>query len=126
MTLAAITRNAMCNAIVDLLDAGKIEIYTGTAPNADAAATGTLLATLDFSNPAFGNAATGQATANAITQDATPTVAGTAGYARADASGGATIIQWQIPQDGSFSPSDTFCAGSEVSITSLTVSVPAS
>ena len=66
-------RNKACDSVVDLLDlgsgvsAGYIEIRTGSKPsNPATAATGTLLATLTFSNPAFGDAASGSATSNTI------------------------------------------------------------
>src|SRR5687767_6254900 len=67
LSLATTARNAMCDALVDLLDAGaaagKIEIRTGTRPaNPNTAATGTLLATVTLIDPAFGAAATGAAT----------------------------------------------------------------
>ena len=59
LSLATAARNAMCDALVDLLDAGaaaaKIEIRSGTRPaNPNTAATGTLLATVTLIDPAFG------------------------------------------------------------------------
>lgn len=56
--------NAACNAIVDLVDggagAGTIVLYTAAAGE---------VARLTFSDPAFGSAAAGVATANSITND---------------------------------------------------------
>ena len=80
-------RNAACNAIVDLLDAGaaggRIEIRTGAPPAAITdASSGTLLGTLTFSAEAFGNAAAGVATSAAITSDTNAAATGTAGYFR--------------------------------------------
>jgi hypothetical protein len=60
VTLEAAARNAACNAVVDLLDGGTIEFQT--SGNAE-------VATLGLGTPAFGNASTGTATANAITSD---------------------------------------------------------
>ena len=56
--------NAACNAIVDLVDggAGAGTIVLKTAVDAE-------VARLTFSDPAFGSAAAGVATANAITND---------------------------------------------------------
>ena len=71
MQLSAAARNAMCNALVDLIDggagAGTLKIYTATQPAGPGTAITdqTILATLTFSDPAFGNAATGTATASA-------------------------------------------------------------
>ena len=94
LRLAATARNAACDAIVDLIDAGAgagtLVIRTGTQPaNPQTAATGTTLATLTFSDPAFGNSAAGVATANAITSDTNVDATGTAGWARVYDSDGA-------------------------------------
>ena len=67
-------RNAACDAIVDLVDggagAGTLAIRTGSPPTNPADAdSGTLLGTLTFSDPAFGAASGGTATASAITSD---------------------------------------------------------
>lgn len=63
LTLETITRNASCNAEVDLIDVGstQTEGYVTILTSADA-----VLATLPCANPAFGAAAVGVATANAI------------------------------------------------------------
>ena len=63
VTLPNASRNASCNAVVDLVDAGSgmgtLVLEAGTVE----------VATLTFSSPAFGDAAAGVATANAITDD---------------------------------------------------------
>lgn len=79
---------AAADAVVDLIDAGvgagTILIRTGAPPaDPDAVATGTLLATITMSDPAFGAAADaapgGRATAAAIAQ-VNAAVGGVAGY----------------------------------------------
>jgi len=82
-------RNKACDAVVDLLDlgsgvsAGYIEIRTGNKPaNPAAAATGTLLATLSFSNPAFGDATSGSTVSNTIVSDTDVDATGVAGWFR--------------------------------------------
>jgi len=59
-TLSTAARNAACDATVDLVDAGagagKIRIKNG----------GTVIAEVTLGDPAFGNAATGVATANGL------------------------------------------------------------
>jgi hypothetical protein len=83
LRLATATRNAACDAAVDLLDSGTIQIRTGAQPtNVGDAAAGDLLGTLTFGGTAFGNASTGVATANAITSDTSADNSGTAGHAR--------------------------------------------
>lgn len=59
---------------------GRIAIYTGTKPTADAAATGTLLATLTLSTDAMGTPANGAVAFNTITQDSDVDASGTPGY----------------------------------------------
>lgn len=91
--ISTAARNAACNGIVDLIDAGtgagRLEIRTGSPPdNLSDASTGTLLATLTFSNPAFGDAALGSGIANAITSDTSADNSGDAGYFRVFAGAG--------------------------------------
>lgn len=72
VTLTTAARNAACDAVVDLLDAGTTDatgdINFQTSANAS-------LATCNMANPAFGAASTGVATAGTIAQG---TVAGSA------------------------------------------------
>lgn len=76
--ISTTARNAACDAIVDLLDAGasfgKIRIYDGTQPAGPGTAVSTqvLLAEFTLEDPAFGSAATGVATL-----DATPVLSTT-------------------------------------------------
>lgn len=85
--------NAEANALAPLLNGGFIEFYTGTQPaNANTALSGnTLLATLTFGNPAFGAAAGGVITANAIA-NGTAVATGTATFARLYKSDGSSVV----------------------------------
>jgi hypothetical protein len=133
LRLATDTRNKACDAIVDDIDAGggagTIAIRTGAQPtNVGDADTGTLLGTLTFSATAFGNSATGTATANAITSDTNADNSGTAGHFRIKDSGG------NIHSDGTCGTSGTdmifdnnvIVAGGTIAISSMTVTVPIS
>ena len=130
--LANASNQAACDAVVDLIDggagAGTIQIRSGTQPaDADDAATGTLLATLTFSDPAFGAASTaGVATANAITQDSSADATGTATWARVLDSNSATIFDCDVNTTGATINLNTvsIVAGATVSITSFTVTHP--
>lgn len=82
-------RNDAGDAIVDLIDAGSanpngfLEIRTGSMPSSPQdPATGTLLATHSFSNPAFGNFSNGTTLANAIADDTDVDETGDAGWFR--------------------------------------------
>jgi hypothetical protein len=83
LRLANATRSVAANANFDLLNAGTIQIRTGSQPaTADTAASGTLLGTCTFSSTAFGVASSGVKTANSITSDTSADASGTAAHAR--------------------------------------------
>lgn len=127
ITLTTNARNASCDAIVDLVDAGA---GAGTIEIKSAASTvaGTSeVATLTFSDPAFGNAATGVATASAITDDTNATGGTASDYTVFD-SNSAAVWQGAVSTSGSDLnlSSTTIGAGDTVSISSFTLTVPAS
>lgn len=70
ITLTTAARNAMANALVDLVDAGSTDangdLVIMTSGDVE-------VATLALSNPAFGAAASGVCTASAITSDSSAT-----------------------------------------------------
>ena len=80
-------RSTLCDVFVDAIDAGTtagtLEIHT--------AAFAALLATLTFSDPAFGAASSGVATASAITSDNSADATGTAAVLRVK-DGDATVV----------------------------------
>ncbi len=125
LTVPTASRNAMCNALVDLLDVGSgqatgdLRFYT--------AAFATLLATLLFSNPAFGNAATGVATANSITADSSADATGTAAVWRMRDRDAGTVLEGACGTSGSDINFNTvsWTSGDNISVSSLTVTVPA-
>lgn len=132
LNLSAAAANAACNAIVDLIDggsgAGTIAIYEGTKPAGPGTAITdqTLLATLTCSDPAFGNASNGVATASAITDDSSADASGTAQFFRVFDSSGTAIM------DGTCGTSDadmvlvttSITATQPVEISSWTFTVP--
>lgn len=132
MMISTLARNAMADALVDLIDAGAsagtIVIRTSTAPAATTDAdSGTLLATLTFTDPAYGNAASGTAQEASITSDASIDATGTAGYFRIKDSDGTVIMQGTVGTSGAdinFN-SVSFQAGGTCSISDLPVTVPA-
>jgi len=121
-TLTTAARNAACDAIVDLVDAGsgagQIILQTGGAAE---------VATLAMSDPAFGAASTGVATASSITDDSSATGGTMAQFVMEDSDGN-DVITGSVGTSGADINFNTVTvgAGSTVSITSLTVTVPAS
>lgn len=124
------------NAIVDLFDdycnagagAATLAIRTGAAPAATTDGdSGTLLATLTFSDPAFGAGAAGVITADAITDDADIDATGTAAHFRIKDSNGLVVAQGSVGTSGAdinFN-SVSFVASGRARITSMTITMPA-
>lgn len=86
--------NAEANALAPLCNSGTIKIYSGPQPlnaNTDLVGGNTLLATLTFGSTAFGAAAGGVITADAITPG-TIVANGTASFARIFESDGVTVV----------------------------------
>ena len=127
--LSTAARNAACDGVVDLLDLGTVEIRTGARPaSPQAAATGTVLGTFTLPATAFGAAATGVATANAIT-GVTASGSGTASYFRAYRSagnGGGAVIDGDVATSGAdMSIQNTSVnSGQALSVTSWTHTQP--
>lgn len=117
-------------------NAGSLKVYSGSAPaNADAAETGTVLATVTLPNPCFGAAASGVLTANAISA-VTISNTGTAGYARLLANGDDGLsstterrIQLSVTATGGGGDlqlsSTSLVSGGQLTITSCTYTHPA-
>ncbi len=141
MQISTAARNAACDAIVDLIDggsgAGTLEIWEAVAGSNPPATPATsisdddtnykLLAVLTFSDPAFGAASLGTATASAITQDSSVNKSGTAEFWRAKDSSGTVVLQGSCGTSGAdlnFNTT-TFVQGGTCQVTSFTVTVPA-
>lgn len=118
MELSATGRNAACDGLVDILNSGTIVFET--SGNAE-------VATVTLGSPAFGDAAAGVATANAITDD-TNTNAGTVDHAHLKNSGGTVVADLTVSTSGADVnlTSLTFAAGETLSVTSATITMPAS
>jgi hypothetical protein len=123
LTHVVAIRNALADLVVDAVDAGT------TDPNGDIqiailADFVTILATLEFANPAFGAAAAGVATANAIAPDTNAAGTGSAGFFRLRDRDNAEVLRGTVTVTGDggdlqlssivINPADT------VSITSMT------
>lgn len=127
ITLTTAARNAACDAIVDLIDAGTGAGYLEIKSGASTVAGTNEVATLAFSDPAFGAASSGVATASAITDDTSAT-GGTASHFTIFDSDNAAVMQGTVSTSGADLnlSSVTIGAGDTVSISSFTVTMPAS
>lgn len=113
----------MCNFVVDQLDEGTPPGTLVFQSSGDVE-----IATLTFSNPAFGAAVNGTATANAITADASAT-GGTVAKARLKNAAGTDKIICSVTATGGGGDIElddvTITATQNVAMTSLTYSAPA-
>jgi hypothetical protein len=128
MKTSIVARNAALDAIALLANSGKLRIYTGSMPaTPETAVSGTLLAELTMNATAFGAAAGGVITANAITADTSADATGTAGTYRLFKSDGTTAL-W----DGTVGTSGSdlnlnsvaIQSGAQVSVSSMTYTLP--
>lgn len=131
---------AMCDDAVDPADSGstnpnaKLRIYSGSVPSLcdDGPGAGTLLAELDMSNPAFGNAADAgpgaTATAAAISDDTDADDTGTASFFFIVDRDENEVLLGEVGATGSGKElelnSTAIQAGAKVEVTSLTVTMP--
>lgn len=134
--LGTTARNAACDGIVDTIDGGtppgRMEHRTGAQEtNVSDASSGTLLGTNLFSNPAFGAASTGVATANSVTSDTSADASGTAAHFRIYTGAGGDTAALMQGNSGTASTDLVFdnnviVSGGVIAISSGTVTVPIS
>lgn len=131
--IATTVRNAMLDAINTAINAGSgagtIKLYSGTQPaNGDAAESGTLLATLTFTDPAAGAAASGVLTFSTITEDSAADATNTVTWARIEDSAGVNVFDGDVGTSGAMINLNTtaIVTGGPVRITSFTVTLPSS
>jgi hypothetical protein len=117
-------RNAACNEVVDLIDAG-----SGAGTLVFETSGDVEVATLTYSDPAFGDAVTGVATASTIAPD-TDATGGTIAKASVYDSDNTKIMELTVGTVGSGADIElsslTVTAGETVSVSSQTFTMPAS
>lgn len=121
-TLSTAGRNAACNAVVDLLDAG-----SGAGKLVFRTSGDVEVATLTFSDPAFGNASTGVATASAISPDTSATGGTITKATLEDSDANAVLTVTANTTTGEIVLTSAVIAATEtVACSALTVTMPAS
>ena len=125
--------DAAINAVTATLNGGTVDIYGGTAPaNADAVlGAAVLLASATLGTPAFGAAASGVATANAIGSDSSADATGTPSFFRLRNSASGVVYQGTAAATGaelnlSGLSGGQIVAGGSVAVSSLTITQAAS
>lgn len=101
-TLSNAAASLAADAVLATLNSGFLDIYSGTQPaGPDTAVTSQVkLARLTLNATAFGAAANGVATANAITGDASADATGTASWFRCLTSGGTAVFDGSVGTSG--------------------------
>jgi len=118
ITHGSATRDAVCNAVVDRLDLGS---GTSAGRLVFLTAASAAVATLALSNPAFGNASAGVATANAITSDTNAAGGTTTKFELRDRDAAAVILGSVGTSGSDINLSSVIIgAGDTVSVSSLT------
>ena len=135
VNISTTARNAAGDAIVGQIDGGStnpngyLEIRTGAKPaTPQTGATGTLLATLAMSNPAFATFANGMAATNPIASDTSMAATGGAGWFRIYDRDGVPVIDGDITATGGGGDLEfdniNFILGGTVAINNLTATMP--
>lgn len=130
--LSTAARNAALDAVVDLIDggsgAGTMQIRTGSPPGIGNAATGTLLATVTFQDPAFGSASSGSVSVS-DPAGVTAVATGTAGYVRILDSNAAAVLEGTVTASGGGGDvtlsTTSITSGATIDITGGSLSMPA-
>lgn len=125
ITLPTASRDAMCNALVDLIDAGTADttgdLVIMTSGDVE-------VATLSWTaTPAFGNSSTGVATMNSINDDTSAT-GGTAALHKFQDRDNAEVLRGTVATSGGDLNLSSLGigAGDTVEVSAYTVTVPAS
>lgn len=122
-------RNRQADSIGDDFNNATLKIYTGTQPAAGAAATGTLLVTITLPADAMGASSAGVA-AKAGTWSGVAGNTGTAGWFRIESSAGSRWYDGEVTATSGGGEieltSTSITSGQTVTVTSFTVTQPAS
>jgi hypothetical protein len=134
LRLASPARSASVKAVADLIDAGSgpgtLKVYSGSQPATPATApSGTLLATIVLTDPAFGAPSTG-VVAGGDPASVNAAATGTAGWCRVADSDGNAVLDGDVTATGGGGfcqlSNTSLTSGAPVDLTSLSLTMPAS
>jgi hypothetical protein len=124
ITLNPTLKNTLLDGIDTTFNSGTMTIYTGTAPGAGNAATGTVLAVITLPADAFAAASGGTKNAQGTWQDASADSSGAGGYFRIV--GGSNVLEGTVTATGGGGDltldNINIVAGQQVTVTSFTLS----
>jgi hypothetical protein len=126
-------RNLLLDALFNtagVFDNGTAEFRTGAKPGADVAASGTIVASVALGADSMTAASAGSVSKNATWQDLSADNAGTIGHARFKSSDGLKWMDFTVTNTGGGGDitvdNSTLTAGQQFTVTSFSVTMPAS
>jgi hypothetical protein len=124
ITLNVTLKNTLLDGLDTTFNSGTLTIYTGTAPGAANAATGSVLSIITLPVDAFAAASGGTKNAQGTWQDTSADSSGTAGYFRIV--GGSNILEGTVTATGGGGDltldNVVISAGQQVTVTAFTLS----
>jgi hypothetical protein len=126
VTLNTALKNVLLDGLDSAFNAGTLTIRTGPAPGANAAATGTVLATITLPADAFAAASGGTKAAQGTWQDASADASGTAQHFRLVSGAGTLVLEGTVTATGVGGDLEldntSVASGQQVTITAFTLS----
>lgn len=126
ITINTLLKNTLLDGLDAVFNSGTLVIYTGAAPGAGNAATGTALVTVTLPADAFAPASSGTKVSQGTWQDLSADAAGVAGYFRMANSGGTQVMEGTVTMTGGGGDmtldNTNIAVNQQVTITSFTLS----
>lgn len=128
MTKNDALRNQQADDLGTQFDGGTLEIRTGAKPaDPDSAATGTLLCTINLTNPAFQAASGGAISKNGV-WNGTAVAAGVAGYGRMKNAGATMNLDLTVSESGgggeAIISDENIANGQVITVSACTITIP--
>lgn len=125
ITINTTLKNTLLDGIDSVFNGGTLTIHTGSAPGANNAASGTVLATITLPADAFAAASSGTKALSGTWQDASADATGTAEHFRLVNSGSTQVLEGTVTATGGGGDmtldNTSIAAGQQVTITSFTL-----
>ncbi len=125
ITINTTLKNTLLDGIDTVFNGGTLTIRTGSAPGANNAASGTVLATITLPADAFAAASSGTKALSGTWQDTSADATGTAAHFRLVNSGSTQVLEGTVTATGGGGDmtldNTSIAAGQQVTITSFTL-----